>query len=228
MKAVETVFNDTVDIVHDPYHVVTHANKALDRIRQDIANTLEGENRSYIKGTRYVLLKGLEKLSTSSMEKIMKLMEVNAPLYAAYLMKEELRMFWNCPDKQVGETFLNTWIADAQVVGLKPMVKIAKMLERHRKGLLSYFEHWISTGPREGLNNKLKVLKRQAYGFRDNEYFTSFLSKTDFRIYSKAMSFPRRWESKPLTTEIPAFAGMTFSSMISTCGISFPNHFGRQ
>jgi transposase len=171
MNAVETVFEDSVDIVHDPYHVVTHANKALDQIRRDIAKTLEGEERSYIKGTRYLLLKGLEKLSMSSMDKIMELMVVNAPLYAAYLMKEELRMFWNCPDKQAGETFLATWIADAQDIGLKPMLKIAKMLERHKKGLLSYFQHRISTGPLEGLNNKLKVLKRQAYGFRDNEYF---------------------------------------------------------
>jgi len=171
LKAVEAVFNDAVDVVHDPYHVVSHANKALDQIRQDIAKKLTGEERKYIKGTRYLLLKGFEKLTMSSMEKLVDLMEVNAPLYAAYLMKEELRMFWNCPDKQTGEAFLNIWIADAQRIGLKPMQKIAKMLTRHRKGLVSYFQHRISTGPLEGLNNKLKVLKRQAYGFRDKEYF---------------------------------------------------------
>lgn len=170
-KAVENVFKDSVDIVHDPYHVVTHVNKALDQIRRNIAKTLEGEKRAYIKGTRYLLLKGFENLSMSSLDKLMGLMEVNAPLYAAYLMKEELRMFWNCPDIQIGEKFLDTWITDAQSIGLKPMSKIAKMLNRHKKGLLSYFQYRISTGPLEGLNNKLKVLKRQAYGFRDNEYF---------------------------------------------------------
>jgi transposase len=57
------------------------------------------------------------------------------------------------------------------MLGLKHFLRLADTLQEHRSGLLSYFRHRISTGPLEGLNNKIKVLKRQAYGFRDMLYF---------------------------------------------------------
>ena len=66
--------------------------------------------------------------------------------------------------------FLGAWIARALATRLKHIVSLAKSLRAHRGGLLAYYRHPISTGPLEGLNNKIKVLKRQAYGFRDSEY----------------------------------------------------------
>ena len=85
--------------------------------------------------------------------------------------KEELRMFWNLPDDQTAESFLESWINQAIALDLKHFVKLANTLREHRQGLLAYFKHRISTGPLEDLNNKIKVLKRQAYGFRDQAYF---------------------------------------------------------
>ena len=101
----------------------------------------------------------------------MELMEINEPLYQAYLLKEDLRMFWNLPSAELAETFLLSWMDQARTLGLKHFIKIADMMENHIAGLLAYFRHRISTGPIEGLNNKIKVLKRQAYGFRDQAYF---------------------------------------------------------
>jgi len=171
LLAVRQVFGDTVDVVHDPYHVVALASRAIDETRRDLVRQLEGEQKQVVKGTRFLLLKGMENLSDNGLERLMELMEANEPLYQAYLLKEDLRMFWNFPNAKLGEEFLDTWIGQAQELGNAHFTKLAKTIDEHRTGLLSYFKHRISTGPLEGLNNKIKVLKRQAYGFRDMEYF---------------------------------------------------------
>ena len=101
----------------------------------------------------------------------MQLMEINEPLYQAYLLKEEIRHFWNLPDSAAGNAFLDAWIEQAYSIGNQFFARLARTLHRHRPGLLDYFKHRISTGPLEGLNNKIKVLKRRAYGFRDMDYF---------------------------------------------------------
>ena len=80
-------------------------------------------------------------------------------------------MFWNLPNAETAETFLQSWLDQARTLGLKHFVRLADTLEKHYAGPLSYFRHRISTGPLEGLNNKIKALKRQAYGFRDQTYF---------------------------------------------------------
>lgn len=170
IQAVRQVF-PAVDIVHDPYHVVTIANRAIDQTRRDMARQLCGQDKQVIKGSRFLLLRTLESLQPSSLVRLMMLMEVNEPLYAAYLLKEDLRTFWNLPNEEIGAAFLDSWIHQAKSLGLQHFSKLADTLDRHRQGLLSYFKHRISTGPLEGLNNKIKVLKRQAYGFRDMLYF---------------------------------------------------------
>lgn len=170
MQAVRQVF-PTTDIVHDPYHVVTIVNRAIDETRRDIARQLSGQDKQVIKGSRFLLLSALESLKPTSLERLIMLMEVNEPLYAGYLLKEDLRTFWNLSNQELGAAFLDSWIHQAKSLGLKHFSKLADTLDRHRQGLLSYFKHRISTGPLEGLNNKIKVLKRQAYGFRDKDYF---------------------------------------------------------
>lgn len=170
MQAVREVFPE-VDIVHDPYHVVVSVNRAIDETRKDMYRYLTGEQRSLIKGARFLLLRSLENLNEDSLEKLAHIMELNEPLYQAYLLKEEMRWFWNITNAELAAQFLENWVEEAYATGIKQFQKLADSLLRHKTGLLSYFSHRISTGPLEGLNNKIKVLKRQAYGFRDDEYF---------------------------------------------------------
>ena len=170
MQAVREIFPE-VDIVHDPYHVVLTVNKAIDEIRKDMYRHLTGERRGVIKGARFLLLRSLENLNEGSLEKLAQMMELNEPLYQAYLLKEDLRWFWNIINAELAAQFLENWAEEAHATGIKRLQKLADSLIRHKKGLLAYFSHRISTGPLEGLNNKIKVLKRQAYGFRDDEYF---------------------------------------------------------
>lgn len=170
-KAIREVFGDTVDIVHDKFHVVALASNAIDETRKELARQLEGEDRNAIKGSKFLLLKGKEKLDEKAMDRLMNLMVANEPLYLAYLLKEDLRTFWSLPDEESGRLFLDLWSHVAKASGNKHFIKLADTLNSHSAGLLAYFRHKISTGPLEGVNNKIKVLKRQVYGFRDMEFF---------------------------------------------------------
>jgi transposase len=112
----------------------------------------------------------MENLSEKGLARIAELMKLNEPLNQAYLLKEELRMFWSVASAEA-EPFLCRWLEQARSLGNKHFSKLADTLEHHRNGLLCYCKHRISTGPLEGLNNKIKVPKRMAYGYRDHEYF---------------------------------------------------------
>lgn len=169
-NAVREVF-PKVAIVHDAYHVVALANQAVDDTRRDLYRDLEAADRTVIKGSRFLLLRGGERLDTEPKKRLGDLMAANEPLYTAYLLKEELRMFWAMGDEETATAVMDNWLAEVRASGLKHFMRLAQTIEDHRQGLLAYFRHPISTGPLEGLNNKIKVLKRQAYGFRDMAYF---------------------------------------------------------
>ena len=96
---------------------------------------------------------------------------MNRPLAIAYYLKEDLRQLWEQTNKREAGKFLTDWCARARASGIKVLETMANTLSEHRKGILAWYDHPISTGPLEGTNNKIKTLKRQAYGFRDPEYF---------------------------------------------------------
>ena len=184
-KAVRQVFPE-IDIVHDPYHVVALVNKAIDNTRRDMVRELSGPARQCIKGTRFLLLKGNERLYPESRQRLSWLMEVNEPLFQAYLLKEDFRTFWSFESESQGRNFLNSWIGLAKDLHIKHFTTLAETLDQHRQGLLAYFKHCISSAPLEGMNNKIKTLKRQAYGFRDNWYFKLRL----YFIHEDTPAFP--------------------------------------
>ena len=99
-------------------------------------------------------------------------------------MKEQLREFWEKDSIEEAITFLDAWCTDAENSAIKPLKRIAKTLMHHSHGLLNYYFHRISCGLVEGINNKIKTLKRQAYGFRDMAYFKLRL----YHLHSQAYS----------------------------------------
>ena len=98
-------------------------------------------------------------------------LELNKPLAMAYYLKEDLRQLWKQKTKQDAEDYLIDWLWRASRTGIKKLIKLAHTIGAYRTGILAYFDHRISTGPLEGTNNKIKTMKRQAYGFRDMEFF---------------------------------------------------------
>jgi transposase len=124
-----------------------------------------------LKGTRWLLLKNPENINPSRDEgkRLQEALALNVPLAKAYYMKDELRQLWAMPDKQSAEAFLLGWIKRAEVSGITLLKRFAHTIAAHRTGLLAWYDDPISTGPFEGTNNKIKTMKRQAYGFRDTE-----------------------------------------------------------
>jgi transposase len=161
-------------IVFDHFHVVKLFNEKLSDLRRALyREATDVQHKEVLKGTRWLLLKNAENLDEEKDEKkrLKEALALNEPLAVAYYMKEDLRRFWQQPGKSFATTFLDGWIRRAEASGVKALQQMAKTLAGHRAGLLAYYDVMISSGPMEGTNNKIKTMKRQAYGFRDLEFF---------------------------------------------------------
>ena len=161
-------------IVFDHFHVVKLFNDKLSDLRRQLyREATDVQHKAVLKGTRWLLLKNAENLDEEKDEKsrLKEALKLNEPLATAYYLKEDLRRFWEQPGKRFATTFLDGWIRRAEASGIKVLQQMARTLAAHRSGLLAYYDVMISSGPMEGTNNKIKTMKRQAYGFRDLEFF---------------------------------------------------------
>jgi transposase len=161
-------------IVFDRFHVVKLFNDKLSDLRRALyREATDVQHKEVLKGTRWLLLKNPENLDEEKDERgrLREALKLNEPLATAYYLKDDLRRFWEQPGKRFATTFLDGWIRRAEATGIKVLQQMAKTLAAHRSGLLAYYDVMISSGPMEGTNNKIKTMKRQAYGFRDREFF---------------------------------------------------------
>lgn len=160
-------------IVFDRFHLVNLCNEMLTKLRRALYNKItEDGSKSVLKGVRWLLLKNPENLDATKDERrrLNEALELNRPLATAYYMKDELRQLWNQPSKAAAQRFLNDWVKRAEASGITLLKKFAHTLAAHKTGILAWYDDRISTGPLEGTNNKIKTMKRQAYGFRDTEF----------------------------------------------------------
>lgn len=160
-----------VAIVFDHYHVSALMNKGIEDLRREQQSQLDEEGKEVLKGSRFLLLKNYETLDQEKQSRLDQLLQANAPLLTLHTMKEQFRQFWQKDSIDEAITFLDAWCTDAENSGVKELKKIASTIMHHSHGLLNYYFHRISCGLVEGINNKIKTLKRQAYGFRDMTYF---------------------------------------------------------
>lgn len=166
--------------VFDHFHVVKLFNERLADFRRQLQREAEGPlGKKVLKGTRWLILKNPENLDETKGERtrLEEALRINQPLATAYYMKEEFRHFWEQDTLRDATRFLDDWCRRAEASKLSVLQKMASTFQMHRTGLLNYHRCPISTGPLEGVNNKIKTLQRQAYGFRDQEFF-------QLRIYS--------------------------------------------
>jgi transposase len=185
-SAVEKYLPD-IDVVFDRFHVVGLLNKAIDDIRRDQQAKCNAVGLRAIKGMRFLLLKNYENLGVKKQSSLGCLLEVNQPIALAHTMKEQIRLFWSKQTRKEGSKFLVWWIMDAVESGISELQKAGRTLLRHWQGLVNYFSHPITNGKTEGINNKIKTMKRQAYGFRDMEYFKLRL----YNLHKVRYSFAR-------------------------------------
>jgi transposase len=160
-------------IVFDHFHVIKLFNDKLSDLRRSLYHRAEADQKKVLKGARWLLLKNPENLDADRDEKarLEEALALNKPLAVAYYLKEDLRRLWEQPGKRFATAFLNDWLKKAEASGVKRLQQMARTLAAHRSGLLAYYDAMITSGPMEGTNNKIKTMKRMAYGFRDPEFF---------------------------------------------------------
>jgi transposase len=159
-------------IVYDKFHVMRHLSDALDEVRRAEYRRLKGKDRSYIKGQRYTLLSRRKNLTLDGRRALRKLLKANKRLNTAYLLKESFGQLWDYRTELGARAFFERWREALKWQRIKSYEKFALMIERHWDGIASYShpDNKISLGLVEGLNTKIAVLKRRAYGYRDEDY----------------------------------------------------------
>jgi transposase len=161
-------------IVFDRFHVMKLFNDKLSDLRRALyREATDLLQKRVLKGTRWLLLKAAENLDEKKDEKtkLEEALSLNKALAVAYYLKEDLRQFWEQPGKKFATLFLAGWIKRAESSGIRVLQQMARTVAAHRSGLLAYHDVMITSGPLEGTNNKIKTMKRHAYGFRDKEFF---------------------------------------------------------
>ncbi len=172
-QAVTTHLPEAV-LVYDRFHVVKLYNEKLSNLRRELYHEATDKlHKEVLKGTRWLLLKNPENLDRTKNEhtRLREALKLNESLAIAYYLKESLGQLWEQFDRQLASLHLDIWILQAEASGIRMLQRFAKTLAAHRTGLLNWYRCRISTGPLEGTNNKIQTLKRQAYGFRDLEFF---------------------------------------------------------
>jgi len=160
-----------VAVVFDRFHIVKLMNEKLDELRRALMREATGVMRQTIKGTRYLLLTRAAHLEKEKLPKLEDALKLNEPLSQAYYLKEELSLLWEQPSRTAMEDFLRQWCDRAIATGIGLLRQMAKTLLLHATGILNWWEHRLSTGKMEGVNNKIRALTRRAYGYRDEAFF---------------------------------------------------------
>ena len=173
---IASVMENCPEAVHvfDHFHVVKLMNEKLDDIRRKVYSMEKDVNkRKVLKGTRYLLLgNGTDIFDKQHKSRLDNALAMNEPLSKAYYLKEQLRQIWMQPVKSMGEDVFDDWVRQAEQSKIPQLQKMAVTMRAYKTGILAWYDCHLSTGKVEGINNKIKVMKRNAYGFRDDKYFT--------------------------------------------------------
>jgi transposase len=159
-------------ILFDKFHILRHLGDALDQVRKSEYARVSGRERRFIKGQKYTLLAHRENLTLSGRQALQTLLRANKRLHTAYLLKESFGQLWDYQRDGWARRFFEQWRVALRWQRLKPYEKFAAMIDRHWGGIAAYCqaENKVALGFVEGLNNKIRVLQRRAYGLRDEEY----------------------------------------------------------
>jgi transposase len=159
-------------ILFDKFHIICHLADALDQVRKAEYARLSGKDRRFIKGQKYTLLSNRENLTLEGRVALKTLLAANKRLNTAYLLKESFGQLWSYQHEGWARRFFDRWRAALKWQRLAPYEKFADMIERHWDGIAAYChpDNKVSLGFVEGLNNKIRVVQRRAYGLRDEEY----------------------------------------------------------
>lgn len=163
-------------IVLDRFHATQKANNAADQVRRDELNKARKNEDEELIGLanckqRFILLKRKNNLSERQSATLARLCEINQPIYKAMLLKESFLQTYFLHTAEDARKHLQEWIEQALLSELKPFIELAHSIKEKIQYILNWFTKKISSAISEGFNNKIKRLKRMAYGYRDIYYF---------------------------------------------------------
>lgn len=161
-------------VVYDLFHVVAKfGREVVDRVRVDQANQLRHDKsaRKVIKRSRWLLLRNKDNLKEEQRLKLNELLAINQPLMMVYVLKDQLKDLWYAPSEEIAKQRWDDWLKMAMDSGIKALQHFARNLSRYVAGIVASATYRLHTSALEGMNNRIKVMKRMAYGYRDNAYF---------------------------------------------------------
>lgn len=163
------------EIVYDLFHVISnYGREVIDRVRVDEANRLKDDKkaRKVIKGSKWLLLRNKRNVRRAEDRvRLKELLAANQRLAKAHILKEDLGHLWRYKYEGAARRYWQDWYHRAIRSRIEPLKKFARKLKPRLPGILSHCRYPFNTSVLEGINNKIKVIKRMAYGFRDDEYF---------------------------------------------------------
>ena len=161
-------------VVYDLFQVIAKfGREVIDRVRVDQANQLRHDKpaRRAVKRSRWLLLRNPENLKGEQAGELKALLDLNQPLMTVYLMKAQLKELWYARTERAARWRWTRWFNMAQASGLAPLIRFARLLKPYAQGIIASAAHRLKTSVLEGMNNRIKVIKRMAYGYRDSDYF---------------------------------------------------------
>jgi transposase len=173
-----------IPVIFDRFHIFKLFNEAMNEFRRRYHQEVESWRKISLKSSRFLLLANPQNLSPPKLVKLREVLELNQPLNEFYLFKMQFLELWNLPDRKSAEDYLEEWAKQAWGTKNAVLHRITNTIMMYRSSILNWFDHPISTAKVEGTNNKIKTLKRSAYGFRDNEYFKLRLFGLHLATYS--------------------------------------------
>lgn len=159
-------------VVFDQFHVISAFGRVINRVRNDEYAQASREDKEVMKGSKYLLLKNKSNLRDEEKPRLKTLLKLNEAITTVYILKDSLKKLWRYSYPKSCENFLQQWCAMARESGISALIKFAKMLTRFSYGIINHCRYAIHTSRLEGINNKIKVIKRKAFGFHDEEYFS--------------------------------------------------------
>lgn len=154
------------DLVHDRFHVVKHLNEAVDTVRKQEHAELSESSQDWLTGRKYLFLKNPDDWKAEEKQCFKELRKRDLKVTKAWSVRETFQHFWLFSSKTAARAFLRRWLRKAKACDLKPVRKVATMLEKHQVGLLNYITHRITNAVTEGFNSKIQMIKSCARGFR--------------------------------------------------------------
>jgi transposase len=157
-------------LVYDKFHILQHANSAIDEVRRAEFFRQGGRKRELVKGKRWLLLSRWVNLNTEKKRQLNQLFRLNRRVMKAYLLKESLSRLWEYRYEGAMLRYLQSWIDQLRWQRLKPFEKLAGMLLDHLEGVLNYCRTRIAMGVVEAINGNIKTLLRRGRGYKNLHY----------------------------------------------------------